>query len=45
MPYVASGLEGGEDARDSVIRFPTSKLYKRPMYAKEKERIRLKRKE
>ena len=45
MPYVASGLEGGEDARDSVVRFPTSKLYKRPMYAKEKERIRLKRKE
>lgn len=45
MPYVASGLEGGEDARDSIIRFPTNKLHKRPIYAKKDERVRLKKKE
>lgn len=45
MPYVASGLEGGEDARDSIVRYPTNKLYKRPMYARREERIRLKKKD
>lgn len=45
MPYVASGLEGGEAARDAIIRYPTNELHKRPVYAKKDERVRLKKKE
>lgn len=45
MPFVASGMEGGEDSRDGLIRFPTKKLYKRPIYSKQEEKIRFKQKE
>lgn len=45
MPFVASGMEGGEDSRDGIIKFPTKKMYKRPIYSREEEKIRLKQKE
>lgn len=44
MPYVASGLEGEESARDAIIRYPTFKLNKRPVYAKKEEQLRIKKK-
>lgn len=45
MPYVASGMEGEEDSRDGLIRLPTKRLYRRPVYSKKEEKIRLKQKQ
>ena len=43
-PYVGAQLNGYQDEKDSVIRFPLRMLWKRPIYAKEGERVRLRRK-
>ena len=43
-PYVGAQLNGYQDEKDSVIRFPLLMLWKRPIYAKETERVRLRRK-
>ena len=40
-PYVGAQLNGYEDEKDSVVRFPLRMLWKRPIYAEEKERIKL----
>ena len=40
-PYVASGLNGSNDGKDALIRFPIRKMTNRPSFAKEDERVRL----
>lgn len=44
MPFVAADLNGYEDERDFLWRFPLRMLKKRPIYAKRKERTKLRRK-
>ena len=44
-PYVAPQLNGYQDEKDSVVRFPLRMLWKRPIYAKEAERVRLRKKD
>lgn len=44
-PYVGPQLNGYQDEKDSVIRFPLRKLWKRPIYANPHERTKLKKKE
>lgn len=41
MPYVGAELNGYEDERDSLIRYPLTALKKRPVYAKRGQRTRL----
>ena len=43
-PYVGAQLNGYQDEKDSVVRFPLRMLWKRPMYAKESERVKLRKK-
>lgn len=45
MPFVGADLSGYEDERDSIWRAPLRRLTRRPIYANEKERVKLKRKE
>lgn len=42
MPFVGAELNGYRDKRDSLVREPLRKMTRRPIYAKEKERVRLK---
>ena len=42
MPFVGSELTGGEDEKDSIIRFPLRRLWRRPVFAREKECRKLK---
>lgn len=44
-PYVGAQLNGYQDEKDSIIRFPLWFLWKRPIYANDAERIKLKRKD
>ena len=44
-PYVGAQLNGYEDEKDSLIRFPLRMLRKRPIYANVNERTKLKKKE
>lgn len=44
MPFVAADLNGYEDQRDFLWRFPLRMLKKRPIYAKRGERTKLRRK-
>ena len=44
MPFVGADLSGYEDERDSIWRAPFRRLTRRPIYANEKERVKLKRK-
>ncbi len=44
-PYVGAELNEYEDEKDSVVRFPLSKLWKRPIYANRYERTKLKKKD
>ena len=44
MPFVGADLSGYEDERDSIWRAPFRRLTHRPIYANEKERVKLKRK-
>ena len=44
MPFVGADLSGFEDERDSIWRAPFRRLTRRPIYANEKERVKLKRK-
>ena len=41
-PYVGAQFNGYQDEKDSVVRFPLRMIWKRPIYAKEKERVKLK---
>ena len=43
-PYVGAQLNGYQDEKDSVVRFPLRMLWKRPMYANASERVKLKKK-
>ena len=40
--FVGSELTGGEDEKDSIIRFPLRRLWRRPVFAREKECRKLK---
>lgn len=40
-PYVAPHLNGYQDEKDSVVRFPMRTLWKRPIYANPKQRVKL----
>ena len=44
MPFVGADLNGYQDKRDSIWRAPLKAMTRRPIYAKEKERVRLKKK-
>lgn len=44
-PYVASQLNGYEDEKDSVIRYPLRLLKNRPIYANPNQRTKLKKKD
>ena len=44
MPFVGADLSGYEDERDSIWRAPFRRLTRRPIYANEKERVKVKRK-
>ena len=43
-PYVGAQLNDYQDEKDSVIRFPLRMLWKRPIYAEEAERLKLRKK-
>ena len=40
--HICSELTGGEDEKDSIIRFPLRRLWRRPVFAREKECRKLK---
>ena len=40
LPFVSSEADDGAQLKDSIFRFPLFCLYKRPIYAKESNRIR-----
>lgn len=44
-PYVGAQLNGYEDEKDSIIRYPLRKIWKRPIYANPYERTKLKKRE
>lgn len=44
-PYVGAGLNGYEDEKDALVRFPLRMLWKRPIYANANERTKLKKKD
>lgn len=44
-PYVGAQLNGYQDEKDSLVRFPLRMLWKRPIYANPNERTKLKKKE
>ena len=44
-PYVSPGLNGYQDEKDAIVRFPLRMIWKRPIYANRYERTRLKKKE
>ncbi len=44
-PYVGAQLNGYEDEKDGIVRFPLRMLWKRPIYANPNERTKLKKKE
>lgn len=43
-PYVGAQLNGYQDEKDSVIRFPIRMLWKRPIYANPENRVKLRKK-
>lgn len=44
-PYVGAQLNGYQDEKDSIVRFPLTMLWKRPIYANPYQRTKLKKKE
>ena len=44
-PYVGAQLNGYQDEKDALVRFPLRMLWKRPIYANPNERTKLKKKE
>lgn len=44
-PYVGAQLNGYEDEKDSIVRFPLRMLWKRPIYANRYQRTKLKKKD
>lgn len=44
MPYVAADLNGYEDKRDSLIRYPFRMMKRRPIFARRDERVKLRKK-
>ena len=45
MPFVGADLTGYHDERDSIVRAPAQSLNRRPVYARRRERVRLKKKQ
>lgn len=43
-PYVGAQLNGYQDEKDSLVRFPLRMLWKRPIYANKGNRVRLRKK-
>lgn len=43
-PYVGAQLNGYQDEKDSVVRFPLRMLWKRPIYANSTQRVKLRKK-
>ena len=43
-PYVGAQLNGYQDEKDSVVRFPLRMLWKRPIYANPMQRVKLRKK-
>lgn len=41
LPFSSTGLNEGEEMKDSIIKFPLRSLTRRPIYSKMSERIRL----
>ena len=41
MPFVGADLSGGEDEKDSIIRWPIRRLWKRPLFTKDGARRKL----
>ncbi len=41
MPYVGAELNGYEDERDALVRYPLFLMRRRPIYARRMERLRL----
>ena len=44
-PYVGAQLNGYQDEKDALVRFPLRMIWKRPIYANREERVKLKKKE
>lgn len=44
-PYVGAQLNGYEDEKDAIVRFPLRMLWKRPIYSNPDERTKLKKKD
>lgn len=44
-PFVAANMNQDKDVQDSIVRFPMGELWKRPIYARRSQRVRMKQKE
>lgn len=44
MPYVAADLNGYEDKRDSLVRYPFRMMKQRPIFARRGARVKLRKK-
>jgi spore germination protein len=45
MPYAASEVNGYEDEKDAIVRFPFRMLKRRPVFARRDARVKLRKKE
>jgi spore germination protein len=45
MPYASSGVNGHEDEKDAILRFPFRMLKKRPVFTRRDARVKLRKKE
>jgi len=41
VPFVASGINGGNDRKDALLKYPTTKLTDRPAFSRKEEKTRL----
>lgn len=41
MPFSATGLNGGEEMKDTFIRYPFREMFRRPIFSRKEERVRL----
>ena len=44
LPIVSGGLEGGEEHKDFVLRAPLKAMRRRPLWAREENRLRIRKK-
>lgn len=45
VPFSASGINEGEEGKDSIVRYPLKSMNRRPLFSKKEERVRLVKKE